>query len=125
MDVSGIFQFNGLFCVGNDIKFQSFHMQTCCVMHVHTGKCVLKKRTVTKMNLPLRDDELFLIFLNKKRKKLTFWVHPILKRQQQEGFPGLIPELKLYRDGSPTYFRMTVGQLELLLADLGNVYLRV
>lgn len=102
MDVSGIFQFNGLFCVGNDIKFQSFQMQTCCVMYVHTGKCVLKKRTVTKMNLPLRDDELFLIFLNKKRKKLTFWVHPILKRQQQGGFPGLIPELKLYRDGSPT-----------------------
>lgn len=119
MDVSG------LFCVGNDIKFQSFQMQTCCVMYVHTGKCVLKKRTATKMNLPLRDDELFLIFLNKKRKKLNFWVHPILKRQQQGGFPGLIPELKLYRDGSPTYFRLSVGQLELLLADLGNVYLRL
>lgn len=82
MDVNGIFRCNGLFCVGNDIKFQSFQMQTCCVMYVHTGKCVLKKRTATKMNLPLRDDELFLIFLNKKRKKLTFWVHPILKRHE-------------------------------------------
>lgn len=32
-----------------------------------------------------------LIFLNKKKKKLRFWVHPILReRQQQEGFHGFL-----------------------------------
>lgn len=29
------------------------------------------------------DDELVLVFLNKKRKKLKFWIQPILKRRQQ------------------------------------------
>lgn len=32
-----------------------------------------------------------LIFLNKKKKKLRFWVHPILReRQQQEEFHGFL-----------------------------------
>lgn len=40
--------------------------------------------------------ELLLMSVNKRTKKLTFWVHPILmKKQQQGGFHGLIQELKL------------------------------
>lgn len=43
------------------------------------------------------DDELILMFLNRKRKRQRRWAHPVLTRTQQQGqFRGFIPELKLH-----------------------------
>lgn len=46
---------------------------------------VFKKPTVKEMKSAPSDDELVLMFLNKKRRKRRFWVCPILKRRQQRG----------------------------------------
>lgn len=48
-------------------------------------KVLLKKPTVKEMKSAPSDDELVLMFLNKKRRKRRFWVCPILKRRPQQG----------------------------------------
>lgn len=54
------------------------------------------------------DDEQVLMFLSKQRKKLRFWVHPVIRRRQQQGeFRGSIQELKLYHGRFCTYFGMS------------------
>lgn len=48
---------------------------------------------------------------------IQFSVDSIIKRrQQQEEFGVVIQELKLYHDRFCTYFRMSVGLFELLMA---------
>lgn len=65
----------------------------------------------------LRDDEQILKFLMKKRKKLRFWIHPILtRRQRQRQLHSLIQQLKLYHDFiRTTYLKMSVGQFGIIL----------
>lgn len=71
-------------------------------------------------------DQLVLMFPNKKRKKLRFWVPATLtRRQQEEEFHVLTQELKFYRVCFCAYFRMSVGLLKLLLADLAFIVVNV
>lgn len=52
------------------------------------------------------DDELILMFLNRKRKRQRRWAHPVLIRTQQQGqFRGFIPELKLHYDSFSYIFQ--------------------
>lgn len=56
-----------------------------------------------------------------RKRRNSFWIYPVLARRQQQGrFHGLIQELKLYHDYFHTYFRMPVGQFDLMLAELGS-----
>lgn len=48
-------------------------------------KFVFKKCTVKKIKLTLSDDELNLMFLHKKRKKLRFWVYFFIFQEKTPG----------------------------------------
>lgn len=86
----------------HDRKFWIFQIQTCCVTYIHAKmlyflqKFVFKKPSVKEMKSAPSDDELVLMFLNKKRRKRRFWVCPILKRRQQRG------EISLFGPGVDT-----------------------
>lgn len=46
---------------------------------------VFKKCTVKKIKLTLSDDELVLMFLHKKRKKLRFWAYFFIFQEKTPG----------------------------------------
>lgn len=54
-------------------------LHACTKRAVFLQKICPQKLTVKKMKLTSSVDELVQMFLNKKRKKLRFWVHPVLK----------------------------------------------
>lgn len=60
------------------------------------NKRIVEKKWASWMSAS-NNYELLPMSVNKRTKKLTFWVRPILmKKQQQGGFHGLIQELKLW-----------------------------
>lgn len=90
-----------------------------CLQKIHPQITDCEKKELTSSN-----DELVLILLNQKRNKQKFFVPPILKRKEQHAELHVeIQELKLYRDCFCTYFWMSVGPVELLLAEM-KPYLR-
>ncbi|XP_042273182.1 uncharacterized protein LOC121900727 [Thunnus maccoyii] len=66
------------------------------------------------------DDFVVLSLLERERKrKRKYWVHPILRRCQEQGeFHLLIKELRNSPDRFQVYFRMSVVQFDTLLAIL-------
>lgn len=87
--------------------------QTCVYACV---KFILKNRQ-KKMKLWWRDNELVLMFLNEKRNKLIFWVHPVPTRGR------LLENIMVWSQNWScirTYFRMSERQFEVFLADLGT-----
>lgn len=73
----------------SDKKFKIFQMQTCCVTYTlalhFCRKLVFKKCTVKNIKLTLTDDELVLMFLHKKRKKLRFCAYFFIFQEKTPG----------------------------------------
>lgn len=90
----------------SDAKFWIFWIWTCILVEKEKSK--------------FSDEKLDLVFLHRKRMKWRFWVHPILKTSKHQGeFHGLSQDFKLYHGRFRAYFRISVGQFELLLLELG------
>lgn len=99
-----------------------FLIETYCVMYkltkgLHFAENLSSKNSLKKMKVT-SSDKMVLIFLNKKRKKLRFWVH-LQPGSSREMVHGLIQELNLYHACCCAYFSMLVGQFEILFAELG------
>lgn len=95
-----------------DTKFWIFWVQTCCVMYIlyilytHTWFCekyLLRKCAVKKTprKSTSSDDDLVLMSVNNKRKKLRFRFHPILIRRIHIWIVrGIVSESRLTRSKS-------------------------
>lgn len=65
-------------------------------------------------------DELVLMLLNKKRKKWRFWFHPNLKVKATAGIISWFdPGAEAVSRSLSYWLRRSVGQFELVLANLG------
>lgn len=113
-----MFNYNLRYCMQSKLqksnkKFLKLFDMEMLSIYIHLGKIYPQKVHCKRIKLVFCIDKLVLLFQR-------FRIHPIpMKRQQQGEFYGLLQKLKLYHECFRTYFRKSMGQFELLLAQLG------
>lgn len=94
----------------NSKFYGSYHVTYMHTKHViFLWKICPQTTDRKKMKFKWRDNKLVLMFLNEKRNKLIFWVHPVpTRRRQLENIMVWSQNWSCIR----TYFRMSVRQFE-------------